>query len=99
MSNERSALNSRRRPGAALLAAGILANPWILGALFAPDGSIDGEARIRLVFLFDVFCTLAGLSLLWRRPSIWFGTFIPNPLARSAALACLAATIVGTWWG
>jgi len=99
MSNERSALNSRRIPGAALLAAGILANPWILGALFAPDGSIDGEARIRLVFLFDVFCTLAGLSLMWRRPSRWFGTFIPNPLARSAALACLAATIVGTWWG
>jgi len=92
-------VKSRRLGGIILIATGILLNPWLLGLLFAPDGSIDGEARIRLVFLFDVFCTLCGLALVWRRPAVRFGQFLPNPVAAVAGIALLSATIVGTWWG
>ena len=93
------ALDSRRSIGIALVVAGLLASPPILGMLFAPDGSIDGEARIRLIYLFDLFCVLCGIAQLWHRPIARLGTFVPNRLAETALIAVLASGIVGTWWG
>ena len=90
---------SQRRAGLALLLMGILANPVLLGALLAPDGSIDGEARVRLIYLFDVFFALSGIALLWHGPRRWLREFIPNPFAATALIAVVSAAIVGTWWG
>ena len=47
-------LDGERIAGIACIAAGVLANPVVLGLLFAPDGSIDGEARVRMIYLFDL---------------------------------------------
>src|SRR6188474_1695977 len=90
---------SQRRAGLALLLMGILANPVLLGALLPPDGSIDGEARVRLIYLFDVFFALSGIALLWHGPRRWLREFIPNPFAATALIAVVSAAIVGTWWG
>ena len=35
--------------GLGIMAVGLLANPWVLGLLFAPDGTLDGEARVRTI--------------------------------------------------
>jgi len=92
-------VKSRRRLGLGLIALGVLANPWVLGMLLAPDGSLDGEARIALVFLFDVFCALSGLALAWSRPAVWFRDFIPNKIVGTIAIGAVSAAIIGTWWG
>ena len=89
----------RRSAGIALLLAAVLASPPVLGALFAPDGSIDGESRVRLISLFDLFCALCSITLLWRRLRRWLSTLVPNAVAGGAVLAVLASAIVGTWWG
>ena len=80
--------------GLALLAVAVLVDPWTLGWVFAPDGSLDGEARVRLVYLFEVFCALCGIALLWSRAKV-----VPNRVAGVAVIAALSAAIVGTWWG
>ena len=90
---------SQRRTGIALLLIGVVANPFVLGMLLAPDGSIDGEARVRLIYLFDVFWALSGIALLWHGPRRWLREFIPNVFAATALVAVLSASIVGTWWG
>ena len=90
---------SQRRAGLALLLIGISANPFVLGTLLAPDGLIDGEARVRLIYLFDVFFALSGIALLWHGPRRWLREFISNPLAATALIAAVSAAIVGTWWG
>jgi len=91
--------NTQRIAGAGLLALGLVATPRVIGWLAAPDGSIDGEARVRLIYLFDVFCVLGGVAMLWQRPRAWFGGFIRNSIAAVALVAALSAAIVGTWWG
>jgi uncharacterized membrane protein len=90
---------TERRAGIGLVMVALLANPWTLGALFAPDGSLDGEARIRLVLLFDVFCALCGIAQLWRQPRAWWGGLIRSRVAGVAAIAVLSSSIVGIWWG
>ncbi len=91
--------NRQRRLGVALLAVGLLANPWIIGALFAPDGSIDGEARIRWIILADTFLTLSGVALLWTWPRSVLREFIPNAVAATALVVAVSLGLVGTWWG
>jgi uncharacterized membrane protein len=81
------------------LITGLLANPWTIGALLAPDGSIDGEARVRLVVLVNVFLTLSGVALLWTRPRRVMKEFIPNAFAAAALVVALSLSLVGTWWG
>ncbi len=93
------AFNLQRSAGVALLLAGLVASPPILGMLFAPDGSIDGEARVRLIYLFDLFCVLSGIALLWQRPRAWLSTSVLHLLAATALIAVLSSSIVGTWWG
>jgi uncharacterized membrane protein len=92
-------MSRERQLGILLLSVGLLANPWIIGAIVAPDGSIDGEARVRLIVLMNVFFTLAGVALLWTRPRAILREFIPNALAATALVAVLSLSIVGTWWG
>jgi uncharacterized membrane protein len=88
-----------QRVGLGLIAAGLVANPWVLGLLFAPDGTLDGEARVRTILLVDLFLTLFGLWMAWPRPRNWFGGFARQPLAAAAVLAVVSSAIVGTWWG
>jgi uncharacterized membrane protein len=85
--------------GLAVLSAGLLSNPWLLGALFAPDGSIDGEARVRLILLVNVFLALSGIALVWTWPRRALRTFIPNRLAAAGFVAALSLLLVGGWWG
>lgn len=92
-------LFSERSAGIGLLVLVLLTNPWALGRLTAPDGSIDGEARIRLVLLINVFCALSGVVLLWRRPRAWLRQSVRHASAAAALIALLSMAIVGTWWG
>jgi uncharacterized membrane protein len=87
-------MKTDRLLGLSLLVVAFAVNPWTLGWLFAPDGSLDGEARVRLVYLFDVFCALCGVALLWSRAKL-----VTNRVAGVAVIAALSAAIVGTWWG
>src|SRR5687767_3922954 len=92
-------LISQRALGGALIAVGLLANPWVIGAILAPDGSIEGEARVRLIVLMDVFFTLAGIALVWKQPRRALREFIPNAFAATVLVAVLSLILVGTWWG
>ena len=89
----------RRSAGVALLLGGVLASPPVLGMIFAPDGSIDGEARVRIISLFDLWLVLSGITLIWERPRRWLSTIAPNMVAAAALLAVVSSGIVGTWWG
>ncbi len=90
---------SQRRWGGLLVVVGLLANPYVIGWLAAPDGSIDGEARVRLIYFFDVFLALSGAALVWERPRRWFGAWIANAALAAVAIAALSAALVGSWWG
>jgi uncharacterized membrane protein len=89
----------QRQIGIAAGVAGLLANPWILGALLAPDGSIDGEARVRLILLVDVVLVLSGVALAWRWPRRALRPFVPNAFAAAALVAALSLSLVGVVWG
>jgi uncharacterized membrane protein len=96
---QRRTLVSPRTAGAVLLATGLLVNPWTLGLLFAPDGTLDGEARIRLVVLVEVFCVLSGLALVATRLRTWLRAVTGNVFWATALIAVLSIAGVGTWWG
>src|SRR5689334_23347851 len=95
----RRSLASPRLLGAILLVGGLLVNPITLGALFAPDGSLDGEARIRLVILLETFSILLGVTLLW--PRLWTAlrTVTGHAVFAIGVIVVVSLAGVGTWWG
>jgi uncharacterized membrane protein len=82
-----------------LLAAGVLINPLTLGAIFAPDGSLDGEARVRMVVLFETFCILCGVTFIWTRLWTWLRGVAGHAVFAIALVAVVSLAGVGTWWG
>jgi hypothetical protein len=47
-----------------IVAAGLAANPWVLGALFSGDGRIDSPYTRGLILTFDAYMVLVGLYLV-----------------------------------
>src|SRR5437763_13155562 len=88
---------SARTAGLLLVAAGLLVNPRTLGMLFAPDGSLDGEARVRLVILVEVFCIVSGVALLWPRLRGWLLALPGRAVTATAIVALVSLTGVGVW--
>ena len=89
----------QRRSGVALVAAGLLLNPWLIGWLLAPDGTVDGERRIALIALFQAFCILSGIACLWTQPRVALRSYIRTPLAAAASILFVSASIVAIGWG
>jgi uncharacterized membrane protein len=89
----------RRLAGAALLALALIMNPWVLGWILAPDGSIDGEARNWQIITFTVFCSVAGTGLWSRALQSRLQSYLPNMLAGVTLVVLLTGTIVGSAWG
>jgi uncharacterized membrane protein len=76
-----------------------MGNVWVLGALFSPDGSIDGERRTVLIAFVQAVCVFGGAALLWTRPPRAVRERIPNWAAATAVVIASAAAVVGTGWG
>jgi uncharacterized membrane protein len=88
----------RSRIGMALVALGLLVNPWTIGYLVAEDGRIDDTKQMAAVLFFSVACLLAGLQLVlrWVEPLSW-GRPVGGKQA-AAAVALAAAVVAGTTW-
>jgi uncharacterized membrane protein len=97
--DSRAGLTSPRNVGLLLVAIGLLVNPWTLGLLFAPDGSLDGEARVRMVVLVEVFCILSGVALASARLRTWLAFVTGHVVIATALIAVISLAGVGTWWG
>jgi uncharacterized membrane protein len=85
----------RRWAGIGLVAAGLLGNPRVLGALFAPDGTLDGEHRIITVFFLEMLCVFLGVALLLPRGRAWWQHWSVS----AAGALLLAAFVTGAGWG
>ncbi len=80
--------------GWTLVALGLVANEWLLAALFSPDGELSAANRTRIA-VFDGACLVLGLAILcYRRrladagvrPALW-------SLAKRVGVAYLAAAV------
>jgi uncharacterized membrane protein len=88
-----------RQIGVALVALGLLVNPWSIGYLATDDATIDALEVLGLIVLFDAVCILGGLQLLvrWIDPLAWGR---PVGFVRGTSVVTLAAALTaGTWWG
>jgi uncharacterized membrane protein len=85
--------------GVGLLAFGVVANPFVVGWVFAPDGSIDGEARNWQIIAVDVFCIVAGTALASRTVQTLFRPYVRNAVIGAALVALTTAALVAPAWG
>jgi uncharacterized membrane protein len=98
MSEQAPTSKYRRWAGIGLVAAGLLGNPRVLGALFAPDGTLDGEHRIITVLFVELLCVFLGATLLvprGRAPRAWWQHWSVS----AAGAVLLAAFLTGAGWG
>ena len=58
------------RLGALSIVAGLAANRWTLGALLAPDGTIESPTFLGMIALFELITIGAGALLIWKRDRI-----------------------------
>lgn len=56
--------------GAALVAAGILFNKFLIEALFVPDQQLDLPIYVALIYVFQLVAVVSGVYLLVKQPSI-----------------------------
>ena len=99
MSDQTPASKYRRWAGIGLVAAGVLGNPRVLGALFAPDGTLDGEHRIVLVLFVELLFVFAGVALLLPRAARGARAWWQHWSASVAAAVLLAGFVTGIGWG
>lgn len=99
MTNAATFIEYRRSAGAALVALGIVFNPRVIGWLLAPDGSIDGEARVWQILLVDTFLVLAGTTLVWDGLRARLSPYVSSLIGWASMVAVTTAAIVGTAWG
>jgi hypothetical protein len=70
-----------RNIGVILSLAGFILNPWILGALFLPQGKVETLASIRFILLAELYLVSGGIWFLARQRSLtgktaWFSLVI-----------------------
>lgn len=90
---------SERRTGILLLVTGLVVNKWLLGFLFAPDGSLDGERRIAAIAFFQVFCILSGLSLRLSKLRSLVREYFSTLPGAAAFIGLVSLTMVASGWG
>jgi uncharacterized membrane protein len=96
MTNQAPKSKYRRWAGIGLVGAGLLGNPRVLGVLFAPDGTLDGEHRIIAVLFAELACVFVGVTLLLPRGR---GAWWQHWSVSAAGAVLLAALVTGTGWG
>ena len=88
----------RFRIGVALVIAGVLLNPWLIGYLATDDGSISRQRLFAAILLVSAACVLGGLQLLFR----WVdaaSTKRPVGFHKGAVVVgLLSLAIAGTHW-
>ena len=80
--------------GGVLVLAGLLANEWVLAAMFSGDGDLSAANRLRIA-LFDAACLASGLVILCFRGRIAHDGFraAVMPLAKRVGIVYVASAV------
>ena len=88
-----------RTIGAVLVLVGIVANEWVLGSVFAPDGVVTGAGKLFLIVFFQTFVLMSGIAAIYAASRIagpvGFGWFVRAGVAVSAVAFASASVSMG----